>query len=533
MFWPDRGSGVSVEPARHPVASAVRQYFTEGGPGVPPTVPGGDWFNQITNEILNVVVAAGLEPSKTDDTQLLQAFNALQPADLPDIRIDPAGRYFGPTGVVIDTTAGFVSGEPFIVRDDANNQWVMYLFRTVSGAPYVRCYYRVLPYTSGMTGTWGPPIEMTSLAAYHKFVLMVDVDGNPVQVDGNYHGYASSFTGSLGSKLVYHFTSPTLTGPWALGSNVLPKGDAGSKDEFFTDTPYAIYKDGTVYLWYMGAPANPSPTYGLAIRMLRAIATNPSGPFTKEYTDVILPDTVNGNWDYGWLGGAQIRRRPNGRFMMVYNGGDVRPSFAGDEPNTSRIGYAYSDNLDGPWVKDGGNPYFSPSGSPSDAVESTNIWRGHLAYDHLLGHWSMFYNSGSGTEKITRADLAIYDYKYGAGASNNVINLTSSLQPVTNSRINLPAGKYRVVAQCNLLADIDGTSPALDVETSLRLNGLVYGKNTTFVGSYPYENSDTILNYLVNLPMAGYVDVAVQVTGGTPPSGAWLRNLRVNVEQIN
>ncbi|WP_323060657.1 hypothetical protein [Aeromonas hydrophila] len=75
MYWPDTQTGIDVEPARKPVASAVRKFFTEGGAGQPPTVPGGDWFNQITNELLNVVTAAGLEPSKTDDDQLLQAIN--------------------------------------------------------------------------------------------------------------------------------------------------------------------------------------------------------------------------------------------------------------------------------------------------------------------------------------------------------------------------------------------------------------------------------------------------------------------------
>lgn len=80
MYWPDRGSGVPVEPARRPVASAVRQYFTEGGEGVPPTVPGGDWFNQITNELLNVLAAAGIDPSKADDDQLLQAINGISKA---------------------------------------------------------------------------------------------------------------------------------------------------------------------------------------------------------------------------------------------------------------------------------------------------------------------------------------------------------------------------------------------------------------------------------------------------------------------
>lgn len=73
MYWPDTNTGVDVEPARKPVASAVRKFFTEGGVGQAPTVPGGDWFNQITNELLNVLAAAGMEPSKVDDDQLLQA----------------------------------------------------------------------------------------------------------------------------------------------------------------------------------------------------------------------------------------------------------------------------------------------------------------------------------------------------------------------------------------------------------------------------------------------------------------------------
>ena len=72
-YWPDTGTGVDTPPARKPVQSAIRKYFTEGGLGQAPTVPGGDWFNQMTNEVLNVLEAAGIEPSKTEDDQLLQA----------------------------------------------------------------------------------------------------------------------------------------------------------------------------------------------------------------------------------------------------------------------------------------------------------------------------------------------------------------------------------------------------------------------------------------------------------------------------
>jgi hypothetical protein len=80
MFWPDSGTGVDVEPTRKPVAAAVRKFFTEGGVGVPPTVPGGDWFNQITNELLNVLAAAGIDPSKVDDDQLLAAIKNISNA---------------------------------------------------------------------------------------------------------------------------------------------------------------------------------------------------------------------------------------------------------------------------------------------------------------------------------------------------------------------------------------------------------------------------------------------------------------------
>lgn len=87
MYWPDTNTGVDIEPARKPVASLVRKFFTEGGVGEAPTVPGGDWFNQITNELLNVLAAAGIEPSKVDDDQLLQAIQGFYPKSIPNISI--------------------------------------------------------------------------------------------------------------------------------------------------------------------------------------------------------------------------------------------------------------------------------------------------------------------------------------------------------------------------------------------------------------------------------------------------------------
>ena len=50
-------------------------FFTAGNPvaGIPATVPGEHWFNMTQEELLNVIRAAGLIPSATDDTQLREA----------------------------------------------------------------------------------------------------------------------------------------------------------------------------------------------------------------------------------------------------------------------------------------------------------------------------------------------------------------------------------------------------------------------------------------------------------------------------
>lgn len=447
-----------------------------------------------------------------------------------DIRVDPACKFFGTTGVTVESTASFITGEPFIVRDDANSRWIMYLFKTVSGSPYVRCYYKTLAYTSTLSGTWSGTTELTDLAGYHKPTILVDVDGIPVVIGGNYHLYAVYYNDTLSSKEIFHFTCSTLTGTWTLGSKVIAKGELGSKDEFNTDTPFAVYDKGMIYMFYMGAPTSSLATYGLAIRMLSATATNPDGAFTKNYTDILLPDTTNGVWDYGWMGGVQIRRRPNGRFIMCYNAGNTRPSESGAEPNVSRIGYAFSDSITGTWTKDARNPYFSPTGVPSNAVESTNIWRGHLAYDHTQGFWSMFYNTGTGTEIITRADQGVYDYQYQP--TGNVQTVTTSIATLTNSRVNLPAGTYRVTYQLNMFAEGTGALPKLDMNLLLRVNGTTYRSVREFVGSYAYENHDAVLNCIVTLPVAGYVDGAVQVTNGTPTANTFCRNLRVTVQQI-
>lgn len=443
-----------------------------------------------------------------------------------DVHIDPSRRYFGPSGMVIESTEGSISGDAFIVRDDANLRWIMYFFRGTG--PSIEVRYKTLAYATGLTGVWSASVLVPSLSGYHKLVFLVDEEGYPVTIGGLYHAYVTSFTGTLASKIIYHATASSLTGPWVIGDNVLPRGAVGSKDEFNTDTPYAIYKDGVVHLWYMGAPASPLPIYGFATRILKATSSDPSGPFTKDYSDVILPGTVPGEWDYGWLGGVQVRRRIDGRYIMVFNAGDTRPIGAGQEPATSRIGYAYSDSINGPWAKDYSNPYVSPVGTDTGVLENTNVWRGHLAYDHNYGRWAMFYNSGAATEKITRADMGAYGYT----DSVTEPNITGLTTVVPNSKVNLPAGRFKVAYQVNVIGDTAGGVPGLDVDLYLRRDSLTIEQSRVFVGSYPYENQDAILSYIVNMPRSGYVDLTVVASGGTILPGSKIRRLRIAIEQI-
>lgn len=139
MFWPDRGSGVPEEPARRPVASAVRQFFTEGGVGQPPTIPGADWFNQITNELLNLLAAAGIAPDKATDNQVLAAINWLISAAVPDAdQILKKGSVLDPGTVAPGTevTRGFehayyptkagalrVGGSDLLPLNDERDYW--------------------------------------------------------------------------------------------------------------------------------------------------------------------------------------------------------------------------------------------------------------------------------------------------------------------------------------------------------------------------------------------------------------------------
>ncbi|MGU5699471.1 hypothetical protein ACV1D9_20230 [Aeromonas allosaccharophila] len=77
MYWLDNNSGVPTPPNTPPVQSPVRLYFTEGGQGLPPSIPGGEWFNMVNDELLNVLSNAGVVPSKSERSQLFESIKKI------------------------------------------------------------------------------------------------------------------------------------------------------------------------------------------------------------------------------------------------------------------------------------------------------------------------------------------------------------------------------------------------------------------------------------------------------------------------
>lgn len=66
--------------------------FTEGDPTVPvaATTVSADWLNAVQEELVAAIAGAGLEPEKSDNTQLRQAIGKLISTAVDAARIHPA-----------------------------------------------------------------------------------------------------------------------------------------------------------------------------------------------------------------------------------------------------------------------------------------------------------------------------------------------------------------------------------------------------------------------------------------------------------
>jgi len=95
MFRIDTDTAAASPPTRP--AAGTEKHFTEGDPqtATAATIVPAWWLNMIQNEIRNVLVAAGVTPDKTDDTQLADAIALLIDAavdETPDASTTVKGK---------------------------------------------------------------------------------------------------------------------------------------------------------------------------------------------------------------------------------------------------------------------------------------------------------------------------------------------------------------------------------------------------------------------------------------------------------
>ncbi|WP_175872689.1 hypothetical protein [Burkholderia sp. BCC0397] len=77
MYGTDQATAVSAMPT--PAPAGTPGYFTSGNPttGQAATILDADWLNMVQQELLNVLTAAGITPSKTNYSQIAAAIQTL------------------------------------------------------------------------------------------------------------------------------------------------------------------------------------------------------------------------------------------------------------------------------------------------------------------------------------------------------------------------------------------------------------------------------------------------------------------------
>lgn len=132
-FWIDTGTGTPTDPGTTAVINAVRQFATEGGLGVPPTIPGAEWFNMMTSEVLAVLQDAGITPNKASHTQLRDAIKQIVFNNAASLIGSAAGTADAITAVFSCVITSLTHGMRLYVRAAAANTTSTPTFTPVSG----------------------------------------------------------------------------------------------------------------------------------------------------------------------------------------------------------------------------------------------------------------------------------------------------------------------------------------------------------------------------------------------------------------
>lgn len=313
-----------------------------------------------------------------------------------------------------DAKGSGVSGDPCIVWDEAIHGWRMVLFYDPPGAAQAVC----LNQDDLGPGQWKlegslPVTNPQAVGQFHKPFIVMDPDApnQAAKIDGRYCLLVVSWKD--GHKQVQRAWSEKLAGPWTFEPEaVIPFGAGNDFDAKHADAVTGYYFAGRreFLYFYMGYPqvaqARAISPFGSA----QAVATQKLGETVATKRGVILaPCPQPGHWASGWVGGLQLLRGREHRWVAVVNASPTAPdpgknAVWTEEPPPSLGGFAWCDEE---WPVQGW--HFAPEpiewvrDIPPEALaagEGTNLWRQFI---HILpdGRAALFYNSGSyGREQL-------------------------------------------------------------------------------------------------------------------------------------
>jgi hypothetical protein len=287
-----------------------------------------------------------------------------------------------------------VSGDPCIVWDEAVKGWRMVLFYEPPGHAQAVC----LNSNDLGPGHWKfegplPVANPQAVGGFHKPFIVMDPEhpNLAAQIDGRYCLLVVSFRG--GHKEVQRAWSEKLAGPWTFEpESIIPPGAENDFDAKHTDavTGYYYPERKEFLYFYMGYPRKAQPREVSPFGSAQAVATQKLGEKVATKRGVILePCQQAGHWASGWVGGLQLLRGAQHRWVAVVNASPTAPdpgkkAVWTEEPAPSLGGFAWCDEE---WPVRGW--HFAPEpiewvkDIPKDALdagEGYNLW--------------LFYNSG-------------------------------------------------------------------------------------------------------------------------------------------
>ena len=185
-----------------------------------------------------------------------------------------------------------------------------------------------------------------------------------------------------------HATAPDPLGPYTFQGVALAGAGGGAWDRDVTHNPTVIRAGGRYFLYYMGNFGNGEFwNHRNNQRVGAAVADHPAGPWQR--FDWPLIDVTAGAWDCLMTSNPSCCEGPDGRFLMLYQGGGAGPMPKG---GSVLCGAAFADSPLGPFHKHP-EPIIRNPENPW-AVEDPFVWFQDDRYWCLIKDFQGYFAGG-------------------------------------------------------------------------------------------------------------------------------------------